>query len=144
MPARHEVDDVHRLIITTWEGDAVDVEFVDALIKYQQDIQVNPNYSDYNEVANFCGVTSIKLTPKGLKTIGSIAAKTDSVKNSCKLALVVCSGVAFNLARIYASYRNVQKKSTKEIRIFKDEVDAIAWASAEFKQHEQPKPVKTE
>ena len=128
MPAKHFIDKEAKLIVTTWEGDAVDIEFIEAITKYQKDIQLNPEYIEYNEVANFCKITSIKLTPKGLKRIGRIASKTDQYKFNSKLALVVSSGAAFNLARIYASFRNIQNGTNKEIRIFKSEVEAMGWA----------------
>ena len=128
MPAKHFIDKESKLIITTWEGDAVDIEFIEVITKYQKDIQINPEYIEYNEVANFCKITSIKLTPKGLKRIGRIASKTDQYKFNSKLALVVSSGTAFNLARIYASFRNLQNGTNKEIRIFKSELEAMDWA----------------
>lgn len=128
MPAKHYIDKEAKLIVTKWEGDAVDIEFIEAIIKYQKDIQLHPEYIDYNEVANFCKVTSIKLTPEGMKRIVKIASKTDQYKFNSRLALVVCSGTAFNLARIYASFRNIQNGTNKEIRIFKNETEAMNWA----------------
>jgi len=128
MSAKHLIDNENKLIITTWEGDAVDIEFIEAITKYQKDLQINPEYIEYNEVAIFCKITSIKLTPKGLKRIGRIASKTDQYKFNSKLALVVSSGTAFNLARIYASFRNLQNGTNKEIRIFKSELEAMDWA----------------
>ena len=128
MPANHFIDNRNKLIVTTWEGDAVDVDFIEAIIKYQKDIQINPEHIDYNEIANFSKISSIKLTPKGLKRIGRIASKTDQHKSNSKLALIVSSGTAFNLARVYASFRNLQNGTNKEIRIFKSEVEAKEWA----------------
>lgn len=128
MPAKHFIDEITKIIVTVWEGDAVDVDFIEAILKYQREIQLKPGYSDYNEVANFSKIESIKLTPKGLKRIGQIASRTDALKSDSKLALVVSSGAAFNLARVYASYRNLQTSTRKEIRIFKSEEEAMAWA----------------
>ena len=128
MPAKHAIDNEAQLIITTWEGDAVDIEFTEALVKYQEDIQTNPEYATYNEIADFREVTSIKVTPKGLIDVGRVAAKTDQRKEDSKLALIVNSGIAFNLARLYSTYRNVNKNSNKEVRIFNNIEDAVGWA----------------
>ena len=128
MPTKYFIDKEAKLLITTWEGDAVDIEFIEAITKYQKDVQLNPEYKEYNEVANFCKIASIKLTQNGLKRIGTIASKTDQHKFNSRLALVVSSGTAFNLARIYASFRNIQNGTNKEIRIFKNEIEAIEWA----------------
>ena len=128
MPAKHRIDNDAKLIITTWEGDAVDTDFTEALLKYQEDIRKNPEYASYNEIADFRAVTSIKITPTGLMDIGKVATKTDRRKKDCKLALIVNQGLAFNLARIYATYRSLNNRSQKEVRIFKDITDALEWA----------------
>lgn len=128
MPATHHIDNQAKLIITTWDGDAVDTELIETINAYQSEIQVNPEYIDYNEVVNFSAVKSIRLTPQGIKNIGNIAAKTDDYKENSKLALIVSSNIAFNFARMYASYRQAQNRSSKEIRIFKNEPDALEWA----------------
>ena len=44
MPANHHVDNNAQLIITTWEGEAYDIEFIGAIKKYQKDIQNHPDY----------------------------------------------------------------------------------------------------
>lgn len=128
MPADHHIDNKTRLIITTWEGDAVDIELIEAIQNYQKEIQTNPAYIDYNEVVDFRAATSIKLTPRGIQSLGSVAVKTDRFKRDSKLAIVVGSTLAFNLARLYVSYRNLGKNSNKEIRIFKNVQEAREWA----------------
>lgn len=128
MPATHYVDAAARLIITLWVGDAVDTELIDAIRHYQSELQTNPDYADYNEVVNFLGVESIQVTPKGLASVGKIAATTDARREGGKVAMIVKSGLAFNLARMYASLRNAS--SSKEIRIFQDEGNAFAWAQS--------------
>ena len=52
MPAHHHIDNKAKLIVTTWEGDAVDKDFIETLMKYQEDILSNPDYFDYNEVVD--------------------------------------------------------------------------------------------
>ncbi|PLX79200.1 MAG: hypothetical protein C0614_08145 [Desulfuromonas sp.] len=129
MPAKHSIDTEIQLLVTTWEGDAIDTDFSDVLIAYQKEIQENPEYADYNEIADFREITSIKITPKGLMNIGKIAAKTDLIKGDCRLALIVNQGLAFNLARIYATYRSLNKSSKKEVRIFNNMDCATKWAT---------------
>jgi len=125
MPAEHHVDNNAKLIITSWEGEAVDIDFINAIKKYQEEIQSNPNYIGYNEVVNFSKVTNIKLTPQGLKSIGRIASNTD--KKNTKLALIVNSNLAYSLARMYQGYRYFFKKASKEVRVFKRKNEAFDW-----------------
>ena len=127
MPASHYIDNESRLIITTWEGDAIDIDFIEALKKYQEDIQNKSDYLDYNEMVNLRKTLRIRLSVKGLKNIVKIASGTDKYRPKTKLALIVSSNLAYNFARLYATYRNFGKKNKKQIRVFKSESDALDW-----------------
>lgn len=127
MPATHIIDSTTRLIITTWEGDALDTDFIAAVKKYQNEIQSNPDYIDYNEMVDLSNVSNIKFTTEGIKSIGQIASATDQAGKDKKLALIVNSKLAYGLARMYEAYRSFSKKSKKVIRIFKNKEDALEW-----------------
>ena len=128
MPATHRIDNESKVLITAWEGHAEDTELFEVVKKYQDDIQLSPEYIDYNEVADFRTVESIKVTPTGLKQVGEMGKIADKFKPESKLAIVVSSNIAFNIARMYASLRNAMNNN-KEIRIFKDFDAAFEWAS---------------
>ena len=127
MPANHNIDTKAQLLITTWEGEARDIEFIEAIKKYQKDIQSHPDYINYNEVVDFSNVTGINLTAEGIKNIGTIASTTDQNEVNRKLAFIVSSPLAYGLARMYEAYRSFSKKGQKEINIFKNEKDAFEW-----------------
>lgn len=127
MPAIHNIDSDAQLIITTWEGEARDSELIAAIKKYQQGIQSNPDYIDYNEVLDLSGITRIKVTTNGVKAIGKIAPATDQTGKHKKLAVIVSSNLAYGLTRMYQAYRSLSKKSNKVVRIFKNKNDAFEW-----------------
>ena len=127
MPANHHIDSNNQLIITTWEGIACDIEFIEAIKHYQNNIQNRPDCINYNEVVDLRKVTSLKLTTEGIKTIGSIASNTDSKELNKKIALIVSSNLAFGLARMYEAYRSFSNTSNKQIRVFKNASDAFLW-----------------
>lgn len=135
MPASHHINNESKLIITTWEGDAIDNDFIEALIKYQKDVQNKPDHLDYNEIVNLKKVSRNKLSLKGLKNIGKIASSTDKYRIKTKLAFIVSSDLAFNLVRLYATYRNFGKSTNKKIRVFKTESDALDWIHDNSQQH---------
>jgi len=128
MPAKHDIDIEAKLLITTWEGVAVDAEFIEALKNYQKNIQSNSAHSGFNEIVNLTKITNIKITLKGLKSISSIALLTDNNVRS-KLAFIVSSKRAFSLVKLYSAYRSLGKKSSKEINVFYNEKDAFEWIS---------------
>ncbi len=127
MPAKHHIDNINKLIITTWEGVAIDIDLIDAILEYQEDIQCHPDYIDYNEVVDFSKTTDFKLTDKGLKSIGKIASRTDKSEIKRKLALITPSNTAFFLARMYRAYRSFSRNNNKDIRAFTNESDAFEW-----------------
>ena len=127
MPAIHRIDTDAQLIVTTWEGKAIDIDLINAIKRYQEDYQSNPDCSDFNEIVDFRQATSIKLTTEGLEHISEIASETDEERDDKKLALIVKSNLAFGLARMYEVYRGFQKNATKEIRVFKNENKALEW-----------------
>jgi len=127
MPANHYIDNKSRLLITTWQGEACDIDLIQAIKKYQKDIQNHPDYITYNEVVDFSKVAGIKLTTEGIKSIGLIASATDQNEVNRKLAFIVSSNLAFGLARMYEAYRGLSKKAHKEIRVFKNKKDAFEW-----------------
>lgn len=131
MSANHHIDNEAKLIITTWEGDAVDNDFIEALKEYQRDIQNKPEYRSYNEIVDLRKVSRIRLSARGLINIGKVASSTDQYRVKTKLAIIVSSDLAFNFAKLYATYRNFGNKANKTIRAFRKESDAFEWASAD-------------
>ena len=127
MPAKHVIDIKSKLIITTWEGDATDIDFIKGLKEYQKNILSKSEYYGFNEILDLTRVTAIKLTTAGLKMIGSVASTTDSKEISTKLAFIVSSNLAYGLARMYGALRAYSNNSTKTIRAFKKESDAYEW-----------------
>ena len=127
MPAEHSIDLQSRLLITTWEGVAIDIDFIEAIKKYQQDIQSQKDCLDFNEVVDLSNVTVMKLTIDGLKKIGSIASITDQDRTSTKLAIIVSSNLVYGIAKIYQAYRSFSNNSKKELRVFKNKNDAFEW-----------------
>jgi hypothetical protein len=127
MPAIHKINHKLKLIITTWTGVAVDHELSAALLKYQQDIKNQPDLRSYNEIVDFSEASSFKLTPEGITKLASIAAKRDVKGIKTKLAIIVCIPLAYGLGRMYEIYRSLVPNSFKEVGVFKNYQDALAW-----------------
>lgn len=127
MPANHYINDQDKVITTTWDGDATDSDFIEALGKYLNDIQEKPEYRDYDEIIDLRTMSRIRLSAKGLINIGKLASTTDERRTNTKLAIIVGSDLAFNFAKLYATYRNFGKANKKRLRVVRNEQDAINW-----------------
>ncbi|VAW70421.1 hypothetical protein MNBD_GAMMA09-2120 [hydrothermal vent metagenome] len=127
MAAIHHIDNEKKILLTIWEGPALDIELIKSVKNYQEEIQNNPDYAEYNEVVDFSDVTSIKLTTEGIKGLANIASLTDKKQEYKKLALIVSSNLAFGFARMYEAYRGFSRYSVKEVRVFKSRGKAFEW-----------------
>ena len=127
MPAKHVIDTQEKLIVTTWSGVATDDDFIDGLKEYQKKILCDAEYYEFNELLDFRYITSIKLTPSGLRKIANIASLSDNKEVKTKLAFLVTSSLAYGLVRMYEVYRSFETRSTKTVRVFKIESEAYEW-----------------
>jgi len=127
VPATHEIDETNKLIITDWNGEASDHEFLDTLTRYQHEIRGNPDYQSFNELLDFRHISKVNLTTDGLIELSRIARKTDRKDIPSRLAVLVSSSLAFGLARMYITYRNLEPGSHKTLKVFKNRADALAW-----------------
>lgn len=125
MPSQHVIDESLRLITTAWSGVAVDNELIDALKKYQREIR--SRYNSYNEILDLRQVTSFELTSRGIKALAQIASHADAPDVRTKLAIIVDTNLAFGLGRMYEAYRHSVPGSAKEVRIFRNCLDAFEW-----------------
>ena len=98
MPAKHHMDNETRIITTIWEGEATDTDFIEALKKYQKDIQTRTEYLHYNEIVNLTKITHNKLSVKGIINIGKTASSTDQYRAKTKIAFIVSSDLMLNFA----------------------------------------------
>ncbi|RKZ89553.1 MAG: hypothetical protein DRQ39_00595 [Gammaproteobacteria bacterium] len=126
MPTHHHFDHQSKLILTYWEGDIKDDESIQAINNYVSDLHSKiDTVNSYNEILNFLAVTSIQITPSGIKTVANIANNSGLSNN--KLAIVVRSGIAFSFAKMYQVYRTRLLKGNKDIGIFNSHDEALIW-----------------
>lgn len=128
MSSRHHFDHQSKIILTYWEGDIKDDESIQAINNYVAEVHAQINeVNSYNEILNFLGVTSIQVTPSGIKTVAKIANNSGLSNN--RLAIVVRSGIATSFAKLYQVYRMRILNSDKDIGIFNSHDEALIWVN---------------
>ncbi len=127
MPAHHTIDDGKHLITTTWSGEATDQECIDALIRYHRDIKSLPAYHAYDELLDFSAADVFHLSADGILRLAQIGAQADVPGVKTRLAIVVDKAVAYGLGRMYETYRSLLTRTDKEVRVFRQQADALAW-----------------
>ena len=86
-----------------------------------------PDYLKYNEMVDFRSITSINITASELKELSKLTIANDARETVTKLALLVDSGPARTLAKVYEMIRNFNPLSNKQVKIFQDPDTALAW-----------------
>lgn len=127
MPANHKIDTENQLIVTTWTGDAADVELLDSFKKYYQDIKSRPEYYSYNEIVDFRETTEFRLSRGGLMNLVKFTSSKDIPGTKTKLAIIITHPLGYMLVKMYAVYRNVRPNTSKELRIYKGHNQAKDW-----------------
>ncbi len=126
MSAKHHIDNINRLIISDWKGEADADQFIGAIMKYQEKIRDNPEYSSFDEVVNFTKMKALKLNFHDLKKISNLTASLDDTK-STKLAFIVSTKLTYMLAKAYVIVRKLNPKSRKKLGVFFNEFDGLKW-----------------
>ncbi len=126
MSVKHHIDNINRLIISDWKGEADADRFIGAIMKYQEKIRDNPEYSSFDEVVNFTKMKALKLNFHDLKKISNLTASLDDTK-STKLAFIVSTKLTYMLAKAYVIVRKLNPKSRKKLGVFLNEFDGLKW-----------------
>ncbi len=127
MPMEYMIDTGNELICTVWTGEATDNEFIDALVKYQDEVKSRAEYIHYSEILDLSGIESFNLSSDGLRRLSEIAAKLDKQSGRTKLAIIATQTIGYGLARMYQTYRSFIPSASKDVRIFRTNLDAMEW-----------------
>ena len=127
MPVSHHVDSDHKILLSIWEGEFTDDNSIVYLDNYRKKYQLNPEYTDYNEILDLTHADPFKLTMRGLLAISSMASDAENKNNIQKFALVVNSDIAMNFRNLYIFYRNLSRSRHKKIKLFRDKSQAQEW-----------------
>ena len=66
MPAKHEIDDSNKLIITRWAGILDDNDMIQVYLEYLKNIKTLPQFIPYNEIVDFSKTDEINLSVEGI------------------------------------------------------------------------------
>ena len=127
MPAEHRIDTTNKIITTIWSGEATDSALLDALSTYQQDIIRQFDHYSYDEIVDFSEASSFELTTAGIVNIVRLAVNTDVQEVKTKMAIIVSKPLAYGLGRMYAIYRSLVPRGSKEVRVYNNHRDALEW-----------------
>lgn len=117
------VDHDRGRIVTTWGPVATDA----GLSAYQRSVSLHAEHRGYDELIDFLATEQVHVQTASLQGLAVAGAARDPHEPPSRLLLVVRPDYHFGLARMYASYRDAQDGSRRELRIFTSRADADAY-----------------
>ena len=125
MSIEYVIQTERRRVVATVRGTMTH----DDVVGYQREEWSQPQVKGFDEVVDMTHVEHVELpSPSGerMKSLVDVSAEMDPAAAS-KFAIVAPGDFAFGLARMYATYRAMDQRSTKEVRVFRAMNDAVAW-----------------
>jgi len=124
MPITYRVDHDRRVVLAVAHG----MLTMENLFTYQQELASLPGATSYDELVDMTPVTHIEDSPgPRARDLASFAASTDHPTLRSRFAIVAPSALSFGLGRMYASLRESDRRSTKEVGVFRTMEEARAF-----------------
>ena len=124
MPIEYQIDHNRRFVLARAIGDLTAEE----IFKYQMEVWSLPETRGYNELIDMSNVEEIvSPTEEKIVELGKISAYMDDRNIATKFAIVASDPFAYGMGQLYEAYRNINPRSTKEVRVFRSMKDAMEW-----------------
>ena len=124
MPIEYQIDHVQRRVVTACRGALTETDFR----AYQQDVWSRPDVAGYDELVDMTEAGEVlAATGEKLKLLAAVSAAMDARETPSKFAIVAPRAGLYGLGRMYATWRGLQSRSTKQVEVFKTMSEALAW-----------------
>lgn len=128
MPISYRVDHEARVVVAAGHGVLTDVD----VFGYQREAWSRPDVTGYNELIDMTHVDQIALpSADRIRDLADLSAGMDIPETRTRLAVVVTDNFAFGLGRMLQAYRELDRRSTKEIGIFRTMDEALVFLGLE-------------
>jgi len=124
MPIAYRVDHDARVVVAAGYGVFSDGD----VFGYQREVWSRKDVTGYNELVDMSRVTHIALpSADRVKDLASLAAEMDPPGTRSRMAVVASENLAFGLGRMFQAHRELDRRSTKEVGIFRTMEEALAF-----------------
>jgi hypothetical protein len=124
MAIEYQIDFGRRVVFTTACGTVT----AEDLFGYQREVWSRPDVAGFDEVVDMSEVEEIaEPSAKQIIALAELSAEMDVRSTVSRFAIVAPQDLAFGLGRMYEAYRGLNRRSTKEVAVFRVRQDALAW-----------------
>ena len=125
MPIDYSIDSARRLVVARGTGAFTP----EAVFAYQREVWSRPDVVGYDELVDMTGVeTVVEATSDNIQQLAELAASMDAGSpRATKMAIVAPQDLVFGLGRMFDAYRSADRRSSKEVRVFRTIAEAMAF-----------------
>jgi hypothetical protein len=124
MPIEYEIDTRQKVVWARARGVLVNTDMFD----YQREVWTRPEVAGYDEIVDMSGATKVEMGDADrMIQLATLAASSDSPEKPSRMAIVAPETLHYGLGRMYQAYRELDPRSTKEVRVFRSIDEALDW-----------------
>jgi hypothetical protein len=124
MPIEYRVDRERKIVLAKGCG-RLDGRQV---LAYQREVWSSPDVTGFNELIDMTGVESIEVpSVESVRQMAALSAQMDAHGIPSKFAIVAANDLAHALGRLYGECRGIDRRSTKEVAVFRSLPEALEW-----------------
>ncbi len=128
MPIEYRIEHSRRLVLARATGTVT----VADVFGYHHEVWSRPDVVGYDELVDTREMEAITLTSADrLRDLAVVSASMDPAQGEGKVAIVASQDLTFGLGRMYAEYRRLDPRSTKELGVFRTMAEALAFLGLE-------------
>lgn len=124
MPIQYRIHIELRRVIATAHGTLTDAD----VFGYQNEVWSRDDVAGFDEIVDMTHVEHVQLpvpSAERLRALASLSSSMDAT--SARFAIVAPGDLAYGLGRMYGAYRGLDRRSKKEVRVFRSLEEAVSW-----------------
>jgi hypothetical protein len=123
MPVDYRIDPARRLVWARLRG-RVGAE---DLFSYQREVWSKPEVAGFDELVDVSEVKEVVYEgPQRARELAALSAEMDAPGPS-RLAIVAPNDELYGLARMYQTFRELDPRTKRMVRVFRSETSALTW-----------------
>jgi hypothetical protein len=128
MPIQHHVDYELRLVIARCVGVVTDED----VFGYQQAVWSRTDVIGFHELIDTTPVRRFVVpSPRRVRDLATLSSDMDRGSGRTKLAIIAPGTLSYGLGRMYQTYRELDRRSTKDVGVFRTCEQAWEWLGME-------------
>lgn len=130
MPITYEIDHDRKLVHARITGTFTKED----AFQYQQNVWTLSDVRGYNELVDTTDMGHVDIpfpSADAMRELSTLAGSMDDPNTRTRFAIVATSAFAYGLARMYATYRALDPRSTRAVSVFRSVEDAMKWLESD-------------